>query len=97
MAQLMRLKGIKWRFQTITLDWKQVGFHIDLDPNGRKIRSIAIEAEHAHRLNGPVVCCHELFVLWLESPDATWGNLTELLNVSEYEELAEQIKNAPGP
>ena len=98
MAQLMRLKtkGVKVEIiKTVAPDWKQVGFMMDLDPMGRKIRSI--EAEHAHRLNGPVVCCQELFTVWLDSPDATWGNLIELLNDSEYKELAEQVANALGP
>ena len=98
MAQLMRLKtkGVKVEIiKTIAPDWKQVGFMMDLDPMGRKIRNI--EAEHAHRLNGPVVCCQELFTVWLGCPDATWGNLIELLNDSEYKELAEQVTNALGP
>ena len=28
------------------------------------------------------------------SPEATWGNLIELLDVSEQKELAEQVKDA---
>ena len=99
MAQLMRLKTPKGEkveiIKTIAPDWKQVGFLMDLDPMGRNIR--CIEAEHAHKLNCLVICCQELFTLWLDSPDATWGNLIELLIDSEYKELAEQVKNALHP
>ena len=67
---------------------------MDLDPRGHKIR--CIEAEHAHKLNCPVICCQEVFTVWLDSPDATWGNLIELLTDSEHKELAEQVRNALG-
>jgi len=91
----MRMKSSKGEkveiIKTITPDWKQVGYLMDLDP---KIR--CIEAEHAHKLNGPVICCQEVFTAWLDSPDATWGNLIELLTDSEHKELAEQVKNALG-
>ena len=98
MAQLMRLKTTKGEkveiIKTIAPDWRQVGFLMDLDPKGHKIR--CIEAEHAHKLNGPVICCQEVFTVWLDSPDATWGNLIELLTDSEHKELAEQVRNALG-
>ena len=98
MAQLMRLKTSKGEkveiIKTIAPDWRQVGFLMDLDPKGHKIR--CIEAEHAHKLNGPVICCQEVFTVWLDSPDATWGNLIELLIDSEHKELAEQVKIALG-
>jgi len=98
MAQLMRMKSLKGEkveiIKTIAPDWKQVGYLLDLDPNGHKIR--CIEAEHVHKLNGPVICCQEVFTVWLESSDATWGNLVELLTDSEHKELAEQVKNALG-
>jgi len=99
MAQLMRMKTSKGEkveiIKTIAPDWKQVGYPMDLDPRGQKIR--CIEAEHAHKLNGPVICCQEIFTLWLDSPDAAWGNLIELLIDSEYTQLAEQVKSALGP
>ena len=96
MAELMRLRTAKEDkieiIKTITPEWKLVGFLMDLDPKGQKIR--CIEAEHAHKLNGPVICCQEIFTLWLDRPDATWGNLIELLIDSEHKDLAEQVKNA---
>jgi len=99
MAQLMRLKTSKGHkveiVKTIAPDWQQVGYLMDLDRNGQKIR--CIEAEHAHKLNGPIICCQKLFTLWLNSPKATWGNLIELLIDSDYEQLAEQVKNALCP
>jgi len=98
MAQLMRIKMSKGDkveiIKTIAPDWKQVGYLMDLDPKGQNVRHI--EAEHAHKLNGPVICCQEMFRLWLDSPHATWENLIELLIDSEHKELAEQVKNALG-
>ena len=35
-------------------------------------------------------------MLWLQKPDATWGNLIELLYDSEQKILAEQAKDALG-
>ena len=96
MAQLMRMKSSKGEkveiIKTIAPDWKQVGFLMDLDPNGQKVE--CIEADHGHKRNCSVICCQEMFRLWLDSPDATWGNLIELLIDSEHKELAEQVKNA---
>ena len=98
MAQLMRLKTTKGEnveiIPTVAPDWRQVGYLMDLDPKGHKIR--CIEAEHAHKLNGPVICCQEVFTVWLDSPDATWGNLIELLIDSKYKELAGHVKDALG-
>ena len=67
---------------------------MDFDPYGRKIANI--EAEHAHKQNGPVICCQEMFIIWLDTPDATWGNLIELLIDSEQQELAKQVKDGLG-
>ena len=96
MAQLMRLKTTKGEkvniIESIAPVWKDVGFLMDLDPEGRKV--VHIEAEH--RQNGLHVCCREMFKLWLDSPDATWGNLIELLVDSERKQLAEQVKDALG-
>ena len=80
--------------KTIAPDWKQVGYLMDLDPNGHKVE--CIEADHGHKRNFSVICCQEMFRLWLDSSDATWGNLIELLTDSEHKELAEQVKNALG-
>ena len=96
MAQLMRLKTTKGErvniIESVAGVWKDVGFLMDLDPEGRKVDHI--EAEHAHKQNGLHVCCREVFKLWLDSPDATWGNLIELLVDSERKQLAEQVKDA---
>ena len=40
--------------------------------------------------------CMELFTLWLDGPDATWGNLIELLVDLEQNELAKQVRDALG-
>ena len=97
-AQLMKLKTTKGEriniIESIAPDWKDVGFHMDLDPEGRKINSI--EAEHAHKQNGLHVCCRETFKLWLDSPDATWGNLIELLVDSGQKQLAKDVRDALG-
>ena len=98
MAQLMRLKttgGDKVEIiKTIAPDWKNIGILMDLDPNARKVE--CIETDHAHKRNGSVICCQEIFRLWFDSPDATWGNLIELLIDAEHTALAEQVKNALG-
>ena len=97
-AQLMKLKttgGDKVEIiKTLAPDWKEIGFLMDLDPNGQTVERI--EAEHAH--NGPVTCCREIFRAWLQldSPNSTWGNLIELLIDSEHEELVEQVRDALG-
>ena len=80
--------------ESIASVWKKVGFLMDLDPNGQKVERI--EAEYAHKHNGPDTCCQEMFKLWLDSPDATWGNLIELLDDSEFKELVGQVKSALG-
>ena len=94
----MRLKTTKGErvniIESVAAVWKDVGFLMDLDPEGRKVDDI--EAEHAHKQNGLHVCCREMFKLWLDSPDATWGNLIELLVDSERKQLAEQVKDALG-
>ena len=98
MAQLMKLKTKKGErvniIESVAPVWKDVGFLMDLDPEGRRIR--CIDAEHAHKQNGLRICCREMFELWLDSPDATWGDLIELLVDSERKQLAEQVKDALG-
>ena len=98
MAQLMRLKTTEGRkveiIKTIATDWKEFGFLMDLDPEGKQVATI--EAENAHKRNGLFICCQEIFMIWLQKPDATWGNLIELLYDSEQKDLAEQAKDALG-
>ena len=76
--------------KTIAPDWKEVGICMDLDPNTRKVE--CIETDHAHKRNGSVICCQEIFRHWLDSPDATRGNLIELLIDAEHTTIAEQLK-----
>ena len=47
-------------------------------------------------MKGQTVCCQEVFKLQLKGPDATWGNLIELLIDCEQTALAEQVKDALG-
>ena len=98
MLQLNMLKTSKGDkveiIETLAQDWKRVGFLMDFDPVGRKVA--CIEAENAHKRNGLVTCCQEIFMLWLEKPDATWANLIQLLYDSEQKDLAEQVKDALG-
>ena len=95
MAQLTMLKNTKGEkveiIKTIAPDWMEVGFLMDLDPMGTKIANI--EAEHAHKRNGPVICCRAMFALWLDQSDATWGSLIKLLIDSEQKHLADQVKD----
>ena len=98
MDQLMMLKsseGVKVKtVGTVAPDWKNVGILMNLDPTARKVEYI--ETDHAHKRDGSVICCQEIFRVWLDSPDATWGNLTKLLIDAEHTTLAEQVKNALG-
>ena len=97
-AQLMKLKTTKGErvniIESVAPVWKDVGFLMDLDSEGQKV--VRIEAEHAHKPNGLYICCREMFKLWLDSPDASWGDLIELLVDSERKQLAEQVKDALG-
>ena len=98
MAQLMKLKTKKGErvniIESVAPVWKDVGFLMDLDPEGQRIQ--CIDAEHAHKQNGLHICCREMFKQWLDSPDATWEDLIELLVDSERKQLAEQVKDALG-
>ena len=78
--------------KTIAPDWMEVGILMDLDPKGKKVATI--EAEHAHKRNGPVTCCRAMFTLWLDQPAATWGNLVKLFVDAEHKELAGQVQDA---
>jgi len=80
--------------ESVTPSWKKLGFLMDLDSSGQKVKNI--EAEHAHKQNGQDICCQELFTLWLNGADATWGNLIELLVDLEQNELAKQVRDALG-
>ena len=98
MAQLMRLKTTERRkveiIKTIATYWKEFGFLMDLDPEGKQVATI--EAENAHKRNGLFICCQEIFLLWLQKPDATWSKLIELLYDSEQKDLAAQVKDVLG-
>ena len=80
--------------ETLAPDWKTVGNLMDFDPHGRKVN--LIEAEHAHKRNGLLTCCQEIFKLWLLREDATWEKLNELLIDSGHKVLAEQVMDAVG-
>ena len=96
MAQLTRLntaKGDLEIIETIAPDWKAVGCLMDFDPFGNKID--LIEAEHAHKQNGVLTCCQEIFKLWLHREDATWEKLIQLIP-SQHKVLAKQVMDAVG-
>ena len=80
--------------ETVAPKWKTIGNLMDFDPDGRKVN--LIEAEHAHRRNGLLACCQEIFKLWLLREDATWEKLNELLIDSGHKVLAEQVMDAVG-
>ena len=94
-AQLMRLKtkGKKVEIiKSLTPQWRDLGLLMDFDDEGRTVDLIKAE----HQSEGQTVCCQEVFKLWLKGPDATWGNLIELLIDCEQKVLAEQVKDALG-
>ena len=80
--------------EAVAPKWKTVGYLMDFDPDGRKVD--VIEANYAHKQNGVVTCCQEIFKLWLRGKDATWEKLNEILNSSGHKVLAEQVMNAVG-
>ena len=80
--------------EAIAPKWKTVGYLMDFDPDGRKVD--VIEANYAHKQNGVVTCCQEIFKLWLRGKDATWKKLNEILNSSGHKVLAEQVMDAVG-
>ena len=98
MANLTSLKtaegGNLEIIETVAPKWKTVGYLMDFDPDGRKVD--VIEANYAHRQNGVVTCCQEIFKLWLRGKDATWKKLNEILNSSGHKVLAEQVMDAVG-
>ena len=74
--------------------WKRLGYLLDFDPNGQKLDVI----EASQIVQGPVVCCEEMFKFWLagNGKPATWGTLIELLEDCGKSQLAEQVKGALG-
>ena len=95
-AQLMRLKTAEGEkveiIKSLTPQWRQLGLLMDFDDEGRTVDLIKAE----YQSEGQTVCCQEVFKLWLRGPDATWGNLIELLIDCEQTALAEQVKDALG-
>ena len=75
----------RWRLSSPSLHSgrRQLGFLIDFD-DGRTVD--LIKAEYQSEVQA--VCCQEVFKLWLKGPDATWGNLIELLIDCEQTALA---------
>lgn len=65
---------------------------MDFDDDGNKVDLIANE----YKQDGPVICCQEVFKLWLKGTNATWKNLIDLLNDCEMGELIHEIKSALG-
>ena len=95
-AQLIKLKTAEGEkleiIKSLTPQWRQLGLLMDFDDEGRTVDLIKAE----HQSEGQTVCCQEVFKLWLKGPDATWGNLIELLIDCEQTALAEQVKDALG-
>ena len=98
LAQLLVLKkatgGKVNIIETVTPVWKRLGYLLDFDPDGQKLDVI----EASHIVQGPLVCCEEMFKHWLagNGQPATWGTLIELLGDCGKSQLAEQIKDALG-
>ena len=85
----MHGKGEKLEIiRSLTPQWRQLGLLMDFD------KLDLIKAEY--QSEGQAACCEEVFKLWLKGPDATWGNLIELLIDCEQTVLAEQVKDALG-
>ena len=78
--------------KSITPQWRQLGLLMDFDDEGRTVDLI----ESEHHMKSQAACCQEVFKLWLKGPDATWGNLIELLIDCDEKALAEQVKDAVG-
>ena len=91
--KLKTAKGEKLEIiKSLTPQWRQLGLLMDFDKDGQTVDLIEVE----HQVKGQTVCCLELFKLWLKGPDATWGNLIELLIDCEQTTLAKEVKDALG-
>ena len=64
---------------------------MDLDPEGKQVAMI--EAENANKKYGLYICCQEIFMALLQTPDATWDIL---VYDSEQKELTKQVKDVLG-
>ena len=49
-------RGKRLSTWTITADWKEFAFLMDLDPEGKQVATI--EAENAHKRDILFICCH---------------------------------------
>lgn len=80
--------------KSVAPHWRQLGAHLDFDPEGQTLD--LIEAEHMHTLHGPEDCCQAIMKCWLKGKgkDATWAILIELLDDINQSELAKQVKSA---
>ena len=94
-AQLIKLKTKHKKLEiikSVTPQWRQLGLLMDFDDEGRTVDLIKAE----YQSEGQTACCQEVFKLWLKGPDATWGNLIELLIDCEQTALAGQVKDTLG-
>ena len=92
----MRLKTTEGKkvevIKSLTPQWRELGLLMDFDDEGRTVDLIKAK----HHSKGQAACCQEVFKLWLKGPNATWGDLIELLIDCDQNGLAEQIKDSLG-
>ena len=87
--------------ETISPEWKKFGLLMpwtltQLDKKLGTLKQSMLTSRVCSQANGQDICCQELFTVWLDGADATWGNLIELLVDSEQGELAKQVRDALG-
>ena len=78
--------------KSLTPQWRELGLLMDFDDEGRTVDLIKAK----YHSKGQAACCQEVFKLWLKGPNATWGDLIELLIDCDQNGLAEQIKDSLG-
>ena len=78
--------------ESVAPKWKELGALLDFDPEGRTLELIEVN----NQLKGPIACCQEMFVTWLQGKgrEATWEVLIELLDDIDQPELAKRVKTA---
>ena len=95
LAQLMKMKTARGEkieiIKCVAPQWKQLGIHLNFDPEGRTLD--LIEAEH--KFDGPVDRCEATIKHWLKGNgnEATWNTVIELLEDMGEIELAKQVKS----
>ena len=91
LTHLVTLSGKKVEIiKHIAPEWKTVGIHMNFDPTGYTIDTIA-----ASNPLKPVACCTDMMKEWLGGrgrQPATWATLVKILRNAEFSVLADDME-----